>query len=162
MIIAAYPLSAIPTNHRIHLDSLQPWANGVFDALAVPRMVGRVGTVHSNCGYCGDPIRIVLEGETVEELHPDDIIVSYGGLADCGDRPSVEVSCPFINFFCSAEHARAWERPNVWVGQLLPLHEAVALAANRFHSIVELFQRYTPALRKAGRYTDPSSGSYQE
>lgn len=162
IIVAAYPLSAIPTNHCIQLDSLQPWANCAFDALAVPRMVGRVGTVHSRCGCCGDPIRIVLEGETVEELHPDDIIVSYGGLANCGDRPSLEVSCPFINFFCSAEHARAWERPKGWVGQLLPLHDAVALAVNHFHSIVELYQRYTPALSTAGKDTDPSSGSYPE
>lgn len=149
MIVAAYPLSAIPTNHCIQLDSLQPWANCAFDALAVPKMVGRVGTVHSRCGHCGDPIRVALEGETVEELHPDDISVSYGGLANCSDRPSLEVSCPFINFFCSPQHAQAWRQPESWVGQFLPLQEAAALAVNHFRPIIELYQRWMPNLRGA-------------
>lgn len=143
-IVATYPLSAIPTNHRILLDSLHPWANCAFDALAVPKMTGQSGTVHSRCGYCGDPIRVVLEGETVEELHPDDIIVSYGGLANCSDRPSLDVSCPFINFFCSRPHAQAWTRPEGWVGQFLPLQEAVVLALSRFRPIIELYHRYMP------------------
>ena len=142
MIVAAYPLSAIPTNHRILLDSLQPWANCAFDALAVPRMVGQMGMIHSSCGYCGAPISVAVEEETVRESHPRELIVSYGRLANCGDRPSLEVSCPFINFFCSPDHSRAWERPNGWVGQLLPLHDAVALAVNHFRPIIELYQRY--------------------
>jgi mercuric reductase len=142
VIVAAYPLSAIPTNHRIQLDAMQPWANCAFDALAVPRMAGQMGMIHSSCGYCGAPIRVAVKGETVRESHPREVIVSYGRLADCGDRPSLEVSCPFINFFCSSEHAQAWERPNGWVGQLLPLHDAVALAVNHFRPIIELYQRY--------------------
>ncbi|MGH2372727.1 MAG: organomercurial lyase [bacterium] len=72
------------------------------------------------------------------------------GLANCGDKPSLEVSCPFINFFCSAQHAEAWARPDGWVGQFLPLHQAVALAVDRFHFIIELYQRCAPTLRASG------------
>jgi hypothetical protein len=147
-IVAAYPLSAIPTSHRIELDSLHPWANCAFDALAVPKMVGQNGVVQSRCGHCGAPTRIVVGGETVHESHPPGVIVSYGGLANCGDKSSLEVSCPFINFFCSAQHAEAWARPDGWVGQFLPLHEAVALAVDRFHFIIELYQRHTLALQR--------------
>ncbi|MGQ0569391.1 MAG: organomercurial lyase [Armatimonadota bacterium] len=147
MIVAAYPLSAIPTNHHVEFDSLRPWANCAFDALAVPKMIRQTGIVHSQCGHCGAPIRIVVEEGTVREARPANVIVSYGGLANCGDKPSLQVSCPFIWFFCSAQHARAWVQPEGWVGQLLPLEKATTLAVERFRPIITLYQRYAPILR---------------
>lgn len=58
-----------------------------------------------------------MEGGDVCESHPAGVIVSYGGLAVCCNRPSLETSCPFIHFFCSAEHAKAWVRPEGWIGK---------------------------------------------
>ncbi len=162
VIVAAYPLSAVPTNHRVDLDSLHPWANCAFDALAVPEMVGQGGTVYSSCGCCGQAIRVVVERRTVREPDRTGVFVTYGGLANRGDRPSLEVSCPFINFFCSAEHAQAWARPSGWVGRLLPLQEAVVLALDRFHPIIELYQRHAHALSTVGKDTYASSGSYPD
>lgn len=143
-IVAAYPLSAVPTGHVVELGALAPWANCAIDALAVPMMFGRGGLIHSTCAHCGLPVMVDVEGSMVRSAQPTGTVVAYGRLADCGDRPSLEVSCPFINFFCGREHAEAWQRPKSWQGRIIPLHEAAALAVDRFQPIIQLYQRHLP------------------
>jgi hypothetical protein len=143
-IVAAYPLSAVPTGHVVELGALAPWANCAIDALAVPMMVGRRGTVRSACAHCGSPVVVEVDGSTIRAAHPAEAVVAHGRLTDCGDRPSLEVSCPFINFFCGREHAEAWQRPKSWQGRIIPLHEAAALAVDRFQPIIQIYQRHLP------------------
>ena len=71
--------------------------------------------------------------------------IIYGGLADCSDRPSLEARCPFINFFCSIEHAQAWQRPQTWQGRVMPLEEALVVAVERFRPIIEMYASYHPS-----------------
>jgi hypothetical protein len=52
-VVAAYPLSAIPTRHRVEVGELHPWANCAFDALAVPGMLGRRGTISPSVDTAG-------------------------------------------------------------------------------------------------------------
>ncbi len=116
VLFAAYPLSAVPTRHVVDLGFAAPWANCAIDALAVPAMVGQKGTVRSRCVRCDGQIVVEMGGASVRLAYPADIVVAYGGLADCSDQPSVETRCPFINFFCSLEHAQAWRAPAAWQG----------------------------------------------
>ncbi len=138
-LVAAYPLSAVPTAHTVEFESCAPWANCAIDALAVPMMVGQRGRVVSTCAHCGSPIRTTVEGQAVLDVQPAGVVVAYGRLADCGDRPSLEVSCPYINFFCSVEHAAAWQRPQTWQGRIVPVREALALAVESFRPIIEIY-----------------------
>lgn len=46
-IVAAYPLSAVPTPHIIDLGIAAPWANCAIDAQASPAMADRRGTIRS-------------------------------------------------------------------------------------------------------------------
>jgi alkylmercury lyase len=46
---AAYPLSAVPTPHRILHDGATAYACCAIDALAVPSMVGGKATIESRC-----------------------------------------------------------------------------------------------------------------
>jgi len=138
-LVAAYPLSAVPTPHTVELESSAPWANCAIDALAVPLMVGQRGRVASRCAYCDAPVRTTVEGPAVVDVEPVGAVVAYGRLANCGDRPSIEVSCPYINFFCSIGHATAWQSPQTWQGRIVPVHEALALAVEAFRPIIEIY-----------------------
>ncbi len=141
-LVAAYPLSAVPTPHTVELKSSAPWANCAIDALAVPMMVGQRGQVISRCANCEAPVTIVVEQRAVIEVQPVGAVVAYGRLADCGDRPSLEVSCPYINFFCGTEHANAWRGPKTWQGRIVPVPEALALAVEAFRPIIEIYTRH--------------------
>ncbi len=138
-LVAAYPLSAVPTAHTVEFESSAPWANCAIDALAVPMMVGQRGDVVSKCAHCDAPVRTAVEGQAVLDVEPTGAVVAYGRLANCSDRPSLEVSCPYINFFCSVEHATAWQRPHTWQGRIVPVREAIALAVEAFRPIIEIY-----------------------
>jgi hypothetical protein len=104
-IVAAYPLSAVRTPHVVDLRWAAPWANCAIDALAVPAMVGERGTIASACALCGSPIAISVEDSSLLSADPADVVVAFGGLTDCGDRPALEACCPYITFFCGTTHA---------------------------------------------------------
>lgn len=146
-LLAAYPLSSVPTSHSVEFGSEALWANCAIDALAVPAMVGRRGTVRSRCAHCGAAITVDVDGANVFDASPGGIVVVYGRLADRHDRSSLEASCPFINFFCSLDHAHAWERPNSWQGKIMPLNEALAFAVDRFRPIIEIYSSYRRSCR---------------
>ena len=141
-LVAAYPLSAVPTAHTVEFESSAPWANCAIDALAVPMMVGQRGRVRSGCAHCSAPVCTTVEGQAVLDIRPAGAVVAYGRLADCGDRPSLEASCPYINFFCRIEHAAVWQRPQTWQGRIVPVREALAIAAESFRPIIEIYARH--------------------
>jgi len=138
-VIVAYPLSAVQTSHNVEVGSFAAWADCAIDALAVPYMVGRPGWVNSTCAHCGVAITIEVADENIRGT-PQGIVVGYGGLADCCDRPAIEARCPYINFFCGQEHASSWVRPKSWVGEFLSLTQAHTVAVDRFRSIIEAYR----------------------
>ncbi len=148
-LVAAYPLSAVPTAHTVEFESSAPWANCAIDALTVPMMVGQRGRVVSTCAHCGAPVTVEVNGRAVPDAQPIGVVVAYGRLADCGDRPSLEASCPYINFFCSVEHATAWQRPKTWQGRIVPVREALALAVESFRPIIEIYSRHYPPAQES-------------
>lgn len=143
-IVAAYPLSAVPTPHLVELESAAPWANCAVDALAVPAVVGGRGRIASVCALCARRIAIEVEESSVRSSEPAGIVLAYGGLTNCGDRPALETRCPFINFFCSDDHARRWQPPESWTGRFLPLNEAVRLAVATFSRVIDVYREYRP------------------
>lgn len=143
-IVAAYPLSGIPTSHVVELGVAAPWANCAVDALAIPAMAGRPGTISSGCTFCSGPITIEVERIVVHAREPAGVVVAYGGLTDCGDRPALVRSCPFINFFCGEDHARHWQPPATWSGRFLSLEQAVQLAVSNFRHVIEVYQQFRP------------------
>ncbi|TMI70930.1 MAG: hypothetical protein E6H05_13175 [Bacillati bacterium ANGP1] len=143
-VVAAYPLSGVPTSHVVALDVAVAWANCAVDALAVPAMVGRPGTISSQCTLCSGSITIDVEGTVVRSREPAGVVVAYGGLTDCRDRPALVRSCPFVNFFCGEAHAAQWQPPTTWSGRFLSLDQAARLAVSNFHHVIEVYQRFRP------------------
>lgn len=141
-IIAAYPLSGVPTEHRVRLDGATAYACCAIDALAVPAMAGRAGTITSRCAYCAGGITVTLGEDHVISSSPDTPVVFHVG-RDCGEAgPPVLTRCPHINFFCGTDHLTRWrsERPAL-SGDTLTLVEAVGRAREIFGPTIDLVRR---------------------
>jgi len=141
-VIAAYPLSGIPTRHQLTVRHATAYANCAVDALAVPFMVDDPVAIDSKCVQCGTAITVRMLGERVLGAQPGAPAIFYVTLGDCGEAgPAVLTRCPSINFFCSAEHAAQWQalhtdRP----GAPLTLDQAIARARERFAPVVRAFR----------------------
>jgi hypothetical protein len=63
----ANPLSAIPTQHRVETIGRAWYGNCVWDALGVIAMFGGTGTVTTECGDCGEPMRLTVRDHELIE-----------------------------------------------------------------------------------------------
>ncbi len=136
---AAYPLSGVPTRHRLEMGGTTAYANCAMDALGVPSMVDRPVSVESACAQWGEPVLVRMSGDRVLAARPAAPVVLYVAPECCEPGPAILTRCPYINFFCGDEHAARWqaahpERP----GRVLPLAEAVTQARERFAFVSRL------------------------
>lgn len=126
-ITSAYPFSALPTPHRIALsDGVTAFGMCAVDALGVAAMFGRSVQIESPCAHCGTPI-LLRASPAAAVSRPDGAVVWY----------AAEGGCAQINFFCSAEHAQAWQagRPEV-EGEIWPLERAAARGREVFRGLL--------------------------
>jgi alkylmercury lyase-like protein len=138
-VSAAYPLSAVPTRHRVRIGARTAYANCAVDALAVPLMVDEAVWIESACGHCGAAIAVAAHGERIVESRPAAPVVFHVHRDCCGAGPAVLTRCPHINFFCDASHAQRWLAAHPTLsGDVLPLVQAAARARDRFASIIRL------------------------
>jgi hypothetical protein len=137
---AAYPLSGVPTRHRLNLRGTTAYANCAMDALAVPFMVDEPVGIESECAECGRPVVVQMRGDRVLAAEPAAPVVLYVGPRDCCEAgPAVLTRCPYINFFCGEEHAVRWrtahpQRP----GSVFQVAEAIGQARERFDVVIRL------------------------
>lgn len=139
VVVAAYPLSGVPTRHWLRFGGTTAYANCAIDALAVPFMVDEAVSLTSDCAQCGAAITVQMHGEHVLAAIPDSPVV-FAVARDCRETgPAVVTRCPRINFFCDADHASRWRaaRP-ARVGRLLRLAEAIAEARKHFDRTIRL------------------------
>jgi len=81
--------------------------------------------IESSCPHCKDSISLQMVDRRVASLIPESAVL-WLGISPHGEGPTVEVLCPFINFFTSEDHARHWHEKNPeQVGVLLTLPHAL-------------------------------------
>jgi hypothetical protein len=136
-VVAAYPLSAVPTPHRLRIGRSVTYANCALDALAVPCMAdGRVD-IDSECAQCGKPITIQMIGEHVLTVQPETPVLFSPTHVGDKSGPAVLILCPSINFFCTAEHADRWRTSHPeQQGTVLTLAQGVARARALFDRVI--------------------------
>ena len=138
-VAAAYPLSAVPTEHRVRLDGATVYACCAIDALAVPAMANRAGTIASRCAYCGTDITVALREDRLISSEPESPVVFHVGRDCCEAGPTILTRCPHINFFCGTDHLSRWrsEHPALG-GDVLTLAQAVRRAREIFGPTIDL------------------------
>jgi hypothetical protein len=139
MLIAAYPLSAVATRHRIRRDGTIIYANCALDALAVPFMVEGIVSIESDCAHCGQTTTVQMSGDRILAAQPLSLVVFHVARDCCEAGPAVLTRCPHINFFCGTDHADRWLAGNPGrLGDVLALPQAGARARERFASTISL------------------------
>ncbi len=138
-VIAAYPLSAAPTRHRVRLEGTIVYACCAIDALAVPAMADGAATIESRCSYCDAVVTVEMADDRVIASRPGSPVVFHVARECCEAGPVVLTRCPQINFFCHADHLRRWrsEHPRL-AGDTLTLAQAVPRAREIFGSTIDL------------------------
>lgn len=139
-VIAAYPLSAVPTPHRVHLNGTAVYACCAIDALAVPAMANRAGTIASQCAYCETEIAVQVRDGRVISSRPDEATVFHVARDGCDPGPAAFLArCPHINFFCGSDHLSRWRmRHPRLAGDTLTLAQALERALEIFQPTIEL------------------------
>jgi alkylmercury lyase-like protein len=139
VLTAAYPLSGVPTRHRIRRDGAIIYANCAVDALAVPFMVDEIVRIESDCAHCGEAIMMQMSDERIQVAHPGSLVVFHVARECCEAGPAILTRCPHINFFCGTDHADRWRADNPGrLGDVLSLPQAIARACERFASTIRL------------------------
>lgn len=63
----AEPFSAVPTSFLVRSGTRQWWGNCIWDALAIPALLGASGSVFTACPHSGQPLRISATKTGLEE-----------------------------------------------------------------------------------------------
>jgi hypothetical protein len=66
-LLMVHPFSAVPTAFRVRVADQSWWANCVWDALGIPAMLQRDGSVHTQCGCCGDAMTLTIRNGVLED-----------------------------------------------------------------------------------------------
>jgi alkylmercury lyase-like protein len=137
IIVAAYPLSFVPTTHRVTIGGVTTYANCAIDALAVPPMAERAADITSACGHCRAPIRVRMRRDRILRSEPAGPVVFYLAKDCCPPGPAVLTRCPHIHFFCDRSHAAQWQEAHPhYRGTVLDLAEAAAFARRHFAEVI--------------------------
>ncbi|MGP4025809.1 alkylmercury lyase family protein [Actinomadura sp. 3N407] len=140
-ISAAYPFSAAPTVHRVHIaGGPQVYAMCAIDALGIAAMLGTDVTISSAEPGTAHPITVTVPVGTAADAavwEPATAVVFYGRqgngcetspqtTADAGvPEAAADVCCGLINFFTGHDAAVRWARRHPGIGgRVLGRHEA--------------------------------------
>lgn len=130
-VAAAYPFSGVPSGHRVRLaDGPDVWAMCAIDALGIPQLAGRDGTITAADAHTGDPVRVDLAGGAWRWSPPGALVL--WAYASAGEHAAL-CSCPHVNFVTSPGHAEAYldSHPEL-TGHLIGQQAAVELARALF------------------------------
>lgn len=134
-IRAAYPFSAVPTGHVVHIrGGPQVYAMCAIDALGMAKMLGADLRIDSTDPRTGAPV-VVTFTDGVADWIPDTAVVYSGMRAGAG--PAVDICCSYLNFHTDHAGAAAWaaEQPLV-TGRVLTQSQAVTSAEATFGPIL--------------------------
>lgn len=130
-IAAAYPFSASPTPHRVHIaGATAVYAMCAVDALGMSAMLDAEVMIESVDPATGDSITVTVDGEEVA-ANPATVVVFVG--AEAGQGPSADTCCTYLNFFTDREAAQRWadDHPQIG-GHIVTLAEATRLGVAIF------------------------------
>jgi hypothetical protein len=138
-IEVAYPFSAHPTRHRVHIATGTPAGTDVYamcaiDALGIAPMLDADTHIDSTDQTTGQPVRITTTARQTR-WQPADAVVFLGATA--GGGPSADNCCDYLNFFTDAAAAKAWTTAHPHVpGQVLNQQQAQTLATELFAALL--------------------------
>lgn len=116
-VVAAYPVSARPTNKRVQLaDGRKAYAMCAIDALGFHYAFGQDVRIEGVCEHCGERIELRMHGGRVEILsNTPDVYVLH---ADLENEKNWSCSCcSIMHFFTCHNRLEAWRQQHIADGR---------------------------------------------
>ncbi|HEX6527881.1 MAG TPA: alkylmercury lyase family protein [Streptosporangiaceae bacterium] len=135
-ITAAYPFSAVPTQHRVQLSGgASVFAMCAIDALGMSAMTGLPAVIESADPSTGRLVTVNVE-QTDSIWDPATAVVYVGRTGACAG-PSASVCCDYINFFTTRAAASAWaaDHPEI-TGGILNQTQALQIGITIFGKLL--------------------------
>jgi hypothetical protein len=134
-IEVAYPFSAHPTRHRVHLATgTDVYAMCAIDALGIAPMLNTDTHIGSTDQTTGRPVRITTTSGR-SRWEPAGAVVFLAATA--GGGPSADNCCDYLNFFADAATANAWTAAHPDIpGRVLNQEQAETLATELFGALL--------------------------
>ena len=135
-IRAAYPFSAVPTQHQVTLDSgLVICAVCALDAIGIPLMLHRDAAIASAEPDTGYQVRVTIRGKNVT-WEPETAVLFIAPVQ--GDGPAADCACRDMNFFTTRQAAADWaSRQHRTTGWILDHDQALARAGMVFGRLLD-------------------------
>ncbi len=115
-ILDAYPYSAVPTRHRVELDSgINLYCMCAIDAFYVPFLVEHDLTIRARCFFCRSDVEVRVEDRAIVRAQPEQAVIWNSTAA---------YDCPKTNFFCCEAHLLKWREDEP--GELCRLDAALS------------------------------------
>ena len=131
--VGAYPFTMSEREHTVHVNGHQVHAMCALDALAIAPMFEETTRITSQCRVTGDPVKIQMLGETIQNL--DEVRdVRFGivwGAADA-DSCCADSLCMEMIFLRDNETAQNWLADGSGGREVFTLQEAVQFASRFF------------------------------
>lgn len=127
-IVGFWGLAARPVSkHVLRINDQTRYAWCAWDCLFIPALLGESVQVRSVCPQTGDPIELIVAGDSVEHVRPATTVLSML-LADVDDSRQDIVSsfCHFVHFFKDEEAARKWAASRAGT-RIITLHQGLEL-----------------------------------
>ena len=129
----AYPFTMQKREHEIQVNGHLVHAMCALDALAIGPMFGETTQITSQCRVTGDPIKITMSGETIqnfEEVHD----VQFGIAWEATDSQSccADSLCMEMIFLRDSDIAQSWLADNSEGKEVFTLGEAVDFSTGFF------------------------------
>lgn len=130
-IVGVLGLTLTETRHRFSVNGARMFTWCAEDTLFLPALLNETAAVESISPVSGQPIRLTVSPQRVEEVSPAGTVVSLVIVEpDRADMSSVEAIwstfCHHIHYFTSREEAERWVAGREDV-EVVPVHEAFDL-----------------------------------
>lgn len=108
-VVAARGLMSSPSSHRLVTVWGSVYTQCTVDAVGIPAALGLEATIEDRCAHCGAPVEAAVRqsGHVVTDPAAAVIVMAR---ADSWADEGIPTVCRETNFFCSPEHAEAWQR----------------------------------------------------
>lgn len=126
-VVAARGLMTSPSTHLLVTDRGSVYTQCTVDAVGIPAALGLAATVDDHCASCEDRVNATISQAGDVTTGPTSAVIVMAR-CDSWAEDGIPAVCRETNFFCSQQHAEAWQRERATLpGTILSPSEAAEI-----------------------------------
>ncbi|HZU12117.1 MAG TPA: organomercurial lyase [Chloroflexota bacterium] len=126
-VVAARGLMTAPSTHLLVTNRGSVYTQCTVDAVGIPAALGLAAGVEDHCASCGNRVDATISQARDVTTDPASAVIVMAR-CDSWAEDGIPTVCRETNFFCSRDHADAWQRERATLpGTILSPSEAAAI-----------------------------------